>query len=463
MQPVLTPAEMAAVDAAAPEDIDELIGRAGRAVAREALDMLGGAYGRVALVIVGKGNNGNDGRVAADVLRGRGVRVEIIDAAELPAQLRPADLVIDAAYGTGFRGSWSPPVVEGSPVLAVDVPSGLDALDGSVSGSVLAADRTITFQALKPGLLFGAGPRLAGRLSVADIGLEISVPHCHLVERVDVASWWPQRALDAHKWHGAVRVVAGSAGMAGAGALCANAAARAGSGLVKASAIGERAGARAEVMEQPLAGNDWSADVLADIKRFGALAIGPGLGRDSGTLECVGAVIGGTSTPVVIDGDGLFALAGIAQRGAATVLTPHDGEYRQLTGALPGADRIAAARSLAAARGCVVLLKGPTTVVADSDGDVLLVDHGDQRLATAGSGDVLTGIIATALAAGLAPLRAAAASAWLHAEAGAVQQPWGLLAGDLVDALPRALAGLRSTHGVGAGDGERDEMSVVEQ
>jgi hydroxyethylthiazole kinase-like uncharacterized protein yjeF len=423
--------------------------------------VLGGAYGRVVWVIVGKGNNGNDGRVAADVLRGRGVRVDIIDAAGPPTRLRPADLVIDAAYGTGFRGSWSPPDVQGTPVLAVDVPSGLDALDGSVSGSVLTADRTITFQALKPGLLLGAGPRLAGRLRVADIGLEISATRCHLVERVDVASWWPQRALDAHKWQGAVRVVAGSAGMAGAGALCANAAARAGSGRVKASAIGERAGARSEVMEQRLAGNDWSVDVLADLERFGALAIGPGLGRDPGTLACVRAVIGGAPTPVVIDGDGLFALAGIAQRGAATVLTPHDGEYRQLTGALPGADRIAAVRSLAAAYGCVVLLKGPTTVVADPDGDVLLVDHGDQRLATAGSGDVLTGIIAAALAAGLPPLRAAAAAAWLHAEAGAVQQPWGLLAGDLVDALPRALAGLRSPDGVGAGNGERDEMSVT--
>ncbi len=464
MQPVLTPAEMAAVDAAAPEHIDELIDRAGRAVAREAFDMLGGAYGRVVRVIVGNGNNGNDGRVAAAVLSRRGVRVDLIDAAEPPARLASADLVIDAAYGTGFRGTWSPPDVGDTPVLAVDVPSGLDALDGSLSGNALSADRTITFQALKPGLLFGSGPRLAGQLRVVDIGLDLgpgtSAARCHLVERVDVTSWWPQRARDAHKWQGAVRIVAGSAGMIGAGALCANAAARAGSGLVKASALGGRAGARAEVMEQPLAGDDWSADVLADIERFGALAIGPGLGRDPRTLPCVRTVLRGTSIPVVIDGDGLFDLDGSAQRGGATVLTPHDGEYRQLTGALPGADRIAAGRSLAAATGCVVLLKGPTTVVADPDGDVLLVDHGDQRLATAGAGDVLTGIIATALAAGVPPLRAAAGAAWLHAEAGAVQQPWGLLAGDLVDALPRALAGLRSTHGVGAGDGDATEVTA---
>jgi hydroxyethylthiazole kinase-like uncharacterized protein yjeF len=469
MQPILTPAEMAAVDAAASVPIEELIDRAGRAVAREALDMLGGAYGRVVRVIAGKGNNGNDGRVAAEVLRRRGVQVDVIDAAEPPAELAPADLVIDAAYGTGFRGSWSPPDVQGAPVLAVDVPSGLDALDGTLSGRALVADRTVTFHAVKPGLLFGAGPRLAGQLSVADIGLDHQLDststHCHLVERTDVASWWSQRALDAHKWQGAVRVVAGSAGMTGAGALCANAAARAGSGLVKSSAVGQRAGPRAEVMEQPLTGDDWSTGVLADIERFGALALGPGIGRDSRTLACVRVVIADASIPMVIDGDGLFALADadacelIGQRDAATVLTPHDGEYRYLTGAPPGADRIAAARSLAADLGCVVLLKGPTTVIAEPGGDVLLVDHGDQRLATAGSGDVLTGIIAAALAAGLRPQRAAAAAAWLHAEAGAVQQPWGLLAGDLVDALPRALAGLRSRDG--AGDGDGDGMEVM--
>lgn len=468
MQPILTPAEMAAVDAAAPVSIDELIDRAGRAVAREALDMLGGGYGRVVRVLAGHGNNGNDGRVAAEVLRRRGVQVEVIDTAELPAELAPADLVIDAAYGTGFRGAWSPPAVHGAPVLAVDMPSGLGALDGSLTGRALVADRTVTFHALKPGLLFGAGPRLAGQLRVVDIGLDHQLdsasPACHLVERVDVASWWPQRALDAHKWQGAVRVVAGSAGMTGAGALCAHGAARAGSGLVKSSAVGELADVRAEVMEQPLTG-DWSAGVVADIERFGAIAIGPGIGRDSGTLARVREVIADAPIPMVVDGDGLFALAQaegrdlVARRGAATVLTPHDGEFRNLTGAPPASDRIASARSLAANRGGVVLLKGPTTVVADPDGDVLLIDHGDQRLATAGSGDVLTGIIAAALAAGSPPSQAAAAAAWLHAEAGAVLPPWGLLAGDLVDALPRALAGLRSRDGDAAGDGDGMEVT----
>jgi len=455
MRPILTPAEMAAVDAAAPEPIDVLIDRAGRAVARVAFEMLGGSYGRVVRVIAGKGNNGNDGRVAAQALRGRGVQVEILDAAAPPPLLAPADLIIDAAYGTGFRGTWNPPDVGPTPVLAVDVPSGVDALDGSVSGAVLAADRTVTFQALKPGLLLGTGARLAGRLDVVDIGLDLGPgssgsPGCHLVERSDVASWWPSRGIDAHKWQGAVRVVAGSVGMSGAGVLCAEGAARSGAGLVKLSALGTTTAVRSEIMQLPLgADGDWSADVLADIDRFGALAIGPGLGRTRRTLDSVRAAISGSSIPVVVDGDGLSALtdgaaAVLAGRTVSAVLTPHDGEYRHLTGALPATDRIRATRELAADLHCVVLLKGPTTIVADWNGAVLVVDHGDQRLATAGSGDVLTGMIATALAGGLDPLRAAAAGAWLHAEAGQVQQSSGLLAGDLVEAAPQALAGLRS-------------------
>jgi NAD(P)H-hydrate repair Nnr-like enzyme with NAD(P)H-hydrate epimerase domain len=161
MLPVLTPSQMAAVDAAAPEPIDELIDRAGRAVARVALDMLGGSYGRVVVVIAGKGNNGADGRVAAAVLRRRGVQVKIFDAAALPATLPSACLVIDAAYGTGFRGEWLAPDVGTTPVLAVDVPSGVDALTGVASGHVLRADCTVTFQAMKTGLLFGDGALLS--------------------------------------------------------------------------------------------------------------------------------------------------------------------------------------------------------------------------------------------------------------------------------------------------------------
>ncbi|WP_395155669.1 NAD(P)H-hydrate dehydratase [Ilumatobacter sp.] len=451
MLPVLTPSQMAAVDAAATEPIDELIDRAGRAVARIALDMLGGSYGRVVVVIAGTGNNGADGRVAAEVLRRRGVQVKVFDAAALPDTLPSAGLVIDAAYGTGFRGEWPAPHVGATPVLAVDLPSGVDALTGVASGSVLRADCTITFQAMKPGLLFGDGALLAGRIEVADIGLELPVVDQHLLGAADVVAWWPRRATDAHKWRGAVRVIGGSEGMIGAARLCAEAAARGGAGLVKLSVPGQSIETRSEIVQLEVSTTGWAAEVLVDIDRFGALAIGPGLGRGKQTMAAVLETIGAAPVPTVIDGDALFALTSddrslsalLSRRTASTVLTPHDGEFRTLTGALPGSDRVAAARSLAADTGCTVLLKGPTTVVAAADGEVLLVDHGDERLATAGTGDVLTGLVAVGLAAGLSGLHAAAAAAWVHADAARRCPPAGLLAGDLVEMLPGVLTGLR--------------------
>ena len=451
MLPVLTPSQTAAVDAAAPEPIDKLIGRAGWAVARIALDMLGGSYGRVVVVIAGKGNNGADGRVAAEVLRRRGVQVKIFDAAALPDTLPLAGLIIDAAYGTGFRGEWPAPDVGATPVLAVDVPSGIDALTGVASGNVLRADRTITFQALKPGLLFGDGALLAGRIVVADIGLELSRVDQHLLGAADVAAWWPRRAIDAHKWRGAVRVISGCEGMIGAARLCAEAAARGGAGLVKLSVPGQSIEIRSEIVQHEVPNAGWATAVLADIDRFSALAIGPGLGRDEQTMAAALETICAAPVPIVIDGDALFAVtsdgrspgAVLSSRTAPTVLTPHDGEFRTLTGALPGNDRVAATRLLAADTGCTVLLKGPTTVVAAADGEVLLVDHGDERLATAGSGDVLTGLVAVGLAAGLSGLHAAAAAAWVHADAARRCRPAGLLAGDLVEMLPVVLTGLR--------------------
>ncbi|NND74718.1 MAG: NAD(P)H-hydrate dehydratase [Ilumatobacter sp.] len=451
MIPIVTPAEMVAVDAAAPESLDVLIGRAAGAVARAAYGMLGGAYGRVVNVIAGPGNNGNDGRVAAELLRRRGIRVREFAASDCPHELPPADLVIDAAFGTGFHGTWTAPEIGDAAVLAVDIPTGVDALTGCADTGVLPADRTVTFQALKPGLLFGAGARLAGDVDVVDIGLDVSAADQHLVEASDVAGWWPARAVDAHKWRAAVRIVAGSPGMTGAAALCAAAAARAGAGLVKLSVPGTEAAVREEVVQQLVGETGWADDVLADISRFGALVVGPGIGRAEGTVADVRTVIADATVPVVVDGDALFATAWDADgaaplfenRGVGTVLTPHDGEYSLLTGALPDADRIAATRTLARDLGCTVLLKGPATVVADADGSVLVVAHGDQRLATAGTGDVLAGMIGAALAAGAPAVRAAAAAAWLHADTARSGPAEGILAGDLIEALPMALAGIR--------------------
>jgi hydroxyethylthiazole kinase-like uncharacterized protein yjeF len=453
--PIVTPAEMGAIDAAAVEPVEELIHRAGRATAQVAFDMLGGAYGRVVNVLAGGGNNGNDGRSAGASLRQRGVQVRIIDAATRPPVLPPCDLVIDAAYGTGFRGDWIAPDVtspggERPMVLAVDIASGVNALTGAAGLGVLAADRTVTFQALKPGLIFGAGRELSGDVVVADIGLDVSVATQHLVEESDVAAWWPTRAHDAHKWKGAVRVVAGSPGMLGAGRLCAEAAARSGAGLVTLSSPGIDPDARSEVIQHRIPASDFCNEVLSDLDRFGALVIGPGLGREDATITAARELISEALLPVVIDGDAIFAAAWspdgaaslVRPRRRPTVITPHDGEFSLLAGHSPAADRVAAARGLAAELGVVVLLKGPTTVVAAPDARVLVVDHGDERLATAGSGDVLAGMVGALLAAGLSPERAAAAAAWLHADAARRGPRRGLLAGDIVGLIADAIGSL---------------------
>ena len=417
--------------------------------------MLGGAYGRVVNVLAGKGNNGNDGRTAATYLRRRGVMVRVIDSAMRPPMLPPCDLVIDAAYGTGFRGEWKAPNIvsmsDGRPlVLAVDIPSGVNALTGEAGRGVLTADRTVTFQALKPGLVFGAGRTLRGAVEVADIGLDVSDATQHLVEASDVAAWWPTRSGDAHKWNGAVRVVAGSPGMLGAGRLSAEAAARSGAGLVTLSSPGIDPDGRSEIIQHRIPAADFHVEVFSDLDRFGALVIGPGLGREAGTISSVRKLIAEATLPVVIDGDAIFAAAWSADgaapllrpRGRPTVITPHDGEFSLLAGRPPGADRVSAARGLAADLGVVVVLKGPATIVATPDGQVLVVDHGDERLATAGSGDVLAGMIGSLLAAGLAPERAAAGAAWLHAHAARQGARRGLLAGDIIDLIPSALESL---------------------
>ena len=237
MLPIVTPAEMRAIDAAAPEPEEVLVERAGSAVARAAIRMMGGTYGRTVDVVAGIGNNGADGRVAARHLAARGVKVRVWPVATCPATLPAGDLVIDAAFGTGFHGSWRPPDVGDTPVLAVDLPSGLDGLTGTVDGRVLAATRTITFAALKPGLLLAHGPDLAGDIEVVDIGLDVDSA-TSLVQRDDVASWVPARASNAHKWNAAVRIIAGSRNMPGAAALCAGAAQRTGAGMVQVSVPG---------------------------------------------------------------------------------------------------------------------------------------------------------------------------------------------------------------------------------
>lgn len=445
MIPILTPEEMRAVDAAAPEPVEVLISRAGAALSRAALELLGGGYGRRVLVVAGKGNNGADGRDAAARLARRGVRVEVVAADEATTVAsRSVDLVIDAAYGTGFRGTWDPPAVGDIPVLAVDIPSGVDATSGEADRA-LAAQRSVTFAALKPGLLLGRGRFLAGTVTVADIGLDATGARAQLVEDVDVATALVERPADAHKWHSALWVVAGSPGMTGAAHLVTRAAQRSGAGYVRLStpgaALGE--GAPTEAVVTSVDRRGWAGEVLAGAERFAAMVVGPGLGRDADTAKEVRALVAGTELPCVVDGDALAAL-GESPTGLSptTVLTPHDGEYARLCGHAPGADRFEATRRLAAGSGATVLLKGPTTVVASPTGEVLVSTAGDARLATAGTGDVLSGVIGALLATGVAPALAAAIGAHLHGRAAGLGWRRALVAGDVVDLLPLAIEAL---------------------
>lgn len=443
MIPIVTPAEMGEIDRAAPEPVDELIARAGAAATAVALEMLGGTYGRRVVVVAGKGNNGNDGRDVARRLARRGVRVQVIDVAEAPAALPACDLVVDAAFGTGFRGSYRAPDAGRAPVLAIDIPSGVDGLTGAASERVLAADRTVTFAALKPGLLLQPGARLAGEVSVADIGLDTSRARAHLVEDADVRAWIPDRPPTAHKWQRALWVVGGSPGLEGAAILASTAAMRAGAGYVRWSSPGAVAlpGKPVEVVATELPSTGWADGVVDGAERFQALLLGNGLGLAEGHADQVRRVVRELDVPVVVDADGLTHLgadASAATKGT-TVLTPHDGEFARLAGAPPGADRFAAVRELAARLGAVVLLKGPVTLVAAPDGRVLASASGDARLATLGTGDVLAGILGAFCAMGVDPFHAAAAAAHVHGRAAEAGPRHGLVAGDLVEQLPATL------------------------
>lgn len=441
--PVVTPAEMKAIDDAAAEPVETLIERAGAAVARAALDLLGGAYGRRVVVVAGKGNNGADGRAAAGRLRRRGVRVHLIDAASAPKRLPPSDLVVDAAYGTGFRGEYQAPDPAGAPVLAVDIPSGVNGLTGEAGGGAVRATRTVTFAALKPGLLLGAGRELTGEVTVVDIGLSTESATAALVEEADLRAWLPRRPLNAHKWQTALYVVAGSAGMTGAAHLCARAAMRAGAGTVRLAIPGVAPDPPfLEVVGRTIPATDWADAVMADAERAKAMVVGPGLSRTDSTRDAVRRLVAAAPQPMLIDADGLYALGAaddVVRRDAPTVLTPHDGEFARLAGERPGPDRLGATRDLARRTGATTLLKGSTTVVSDPGGRALFTTTGDQRLATAGTGDVLAGVIGAFLAMGIDPLPAAGLGAYVHGAAGRLGDERGLVAGDLLDRLPQVL------------------------
>lgn len=471
MIPVLTPAEMGEVDRSAPEPVEVLVERAGFTVAAAARRLMGGCYGRRVVVLAGPGNNGADGRVAAHRLSAWGARVQVIEAAGLVGgePLPPADLVIDAAYGTGLSRPYEPPDPGSSPVLAVDIPSGLSGVAGT--GTSLRADVTVTFAAYKPGLLIGEGRDRCGRVELAGIGLEglaAGRAGMWMVGDGDLEQL-PRRPADGHKWQTAVLIVGGSSTMNGAPLMVAHGAMRSGAGYALVAVPGSPEGGGLPPGEQvgvELPDGDWVPAAARAASRVKALAIGPGLGErarhaDGGTGPDtpVGRLLGAADVPAVVDADGITALGGMeavravtGRRSAPLVLTPHEGEYARLTGHLPRHDRIADVRETADQTGAVVLLKGATTIVAEPEGRVLIAAAGHPNLATAGTGDTLSGIITAFLARGLGPLEAAALGALTHGRASGRGRPEGLVASDLPDLVADYLS---DTLGPGPGRGGR--------
>lgn len=448
MKPVVTVEEMRSIDAASPVAEMELIHRAGWAVSRAAIRMMGGTYGRRVVLIAGPGNNGADARKAAEFLAARGVRCKTFAPGELVV-VPGCDLVIDGAYGTGFRGEYTAPDPNGAPVLAIDIPTGVNGNTGvAVQGSV-RADVTVTFAALKPGHLLHDGPDHVGALELVDIGLDTSVATMHLFEDGDLEWALPLAKRDSHKWKTAVGVVAGSPGMMGAARLVVTGAQRAGAGMVRllSPGVGATDGLATEAVVMDGTSDNWVKTIDAIAHRLHAVAAGPGLGRSDIVRERMRELTRADSTPLVLDADGLMVLgdeegrSALMDRQKPVVLTPHDGEFEALAGSASGDDRVGAVRSLAARTNSVVLLKGSTTVVAAPDSTVYFSTAGDVRLATAGTGDVLTGVVAAFVAQGVEPALAAVAAANVHGRAAKNSYSRGLIASD----LPENVAKLVST------------------
>ncbi len=501
MRPLLTPAEAGELDRAtqaAGTPAEVLMERAGAGVARACLDLLGGGYGRRAVVVCGKGNNGGDGLVAARHLFRAGVRpvvflmepgqdlrepsagnlgrleretevrVRPFDPAALARELARADLAIDAIFGTGFRGApedeWAEAIESlnagGAPIVAVDIASGVDGATGEVGGVAVRADLTVTFGAAKFGSVLLPGAAFAGDVRVMDIGFDEAAlsTTAGLSDPADVAAVLPERPVDGHKRaSGTLVVVAGSRGMPGAARLAARAAGRAGAGYVivatPASAMPSIQADLAEAVFLPLpetpSGSIAAEAIGAVTEAAGgahAVAIGPGLSRDEETTSFVRALVREAAVPTVLDADALNAFAGaheaLSDRKSEAVLTPHLGELARLLGR-PAGDRLSEARSLALAVDAVALLKGTRSVIAAPDGSVRVNPTGSPALATAGTGDVLTGTIGGLLARGVEPFAAAWAGAYLHGLAGilaAGPEGDGIVAGDVIERLPEAIA-----------------------
>jgi|tagenome__1003787_1003787.scaffolds.fasta_scaffold20886648_2 ADP-dependent NAD(P)H-hydrate dehydratase / NAD(P)H-hydrate epimerase len=482
---LLTPAEMAECDhltiAGGTPGIS-LMERAGRAVADAVARH---PLGNRVVVVVGPGNNGGDGFIAARVLAERGYPVRVLllgyiealrrDAAEAarlwarpvegatPEAIGGEDVIVDALFGAGLnrpvegeaRAIIEAMNASGAPIVAVDLPSGINGASGAVMGAAVMARESITFFRRKPGHVLLPGRAHAGRVGTMDIGIPDSV-----LERVrpqtfanGPALWgstFPIPRLEGHKYsRGHAVVVSGDLSFAGAARLAARGALRAGAGLVTLAspraALSVNAAASLAVMVRGVDAADELRALLADT-RLNAVALGPGLGVGAETRALVTAALDGERA-VVLDADALTSFAddpvalfaAISSRTRPVVLTPHQGEFSRLFNQIgqEAADtsKLTLARMAARASGAIVLLKGPDTVIATPDGRAAINENAPPWLATAGAGDVLAGMIAGLLAQQMPALEAACAGAWLHGEAGN-EAGAGLISEDLSEALP---------------------------
>jgi hydroxyethylthiazole kinase-like uncharacterized protein yjeF len=412
-------------------------------------------------VVCGGGSNGGDGRIVARHLEEAGRHVRVVDAKAADRDLGKADVIVDALFGTGFTGTPRDDAralidavnQHSARVLSIDLPSGVDASTGETAGVAVEADVTVTFHARKVGLVVAPGRFHAGRVRVADIELESESTRVRSATAalLDVV---PRRGERDNKYtSGHVLVVGGSRGLTGAPQLTALAAMRADAGYVTVAApestVATLEQRLLEAVKRGLAeGTDGTlaasaVDAILELAgKASAIAIGPGLGRGDGPSAVVRRVLAEAELPVVVDADGLFALEP-GDWPAPRVLTPHEGELGRLLGRESkeiAAHRLAAVREAVERFRCCVLLKGPDTIVAAPDAGEIVVSLGRPSLATAGTGDVLTGIVAAFLAKGVEPQLAAAAAAVAQQRA-SVEAPQnsGLVAGDLIDVLPRVL------------------------
>ncbi len=504
---VVTAQEMAAVDEFTIKTLDlpgrvlmENAGREAFAIIRARWQPLSG---KNAAIFCGKGNNGGDGFVIARLLGEAGVACETFllgkpddlrgdalancgileklghavislpHARELP-DLSQKDFIVDALLGTGVRGALQSHFAEvihhlnasRKPVVAIDLPTGMDTDSGAVAGPCIRATMTITFGARKTGLLFSPARECAGEIYVADVGFpELAYQNAagpsYLLHGPSMANWLPQRPPDAFKNRmGQILVIAGARGFGGAARLTATAALRAGAGLVvlaaPASLVPSFEAAVAEVIKLPLPERE---DGTVAPGAFEALqerlswahvvALGPGLGTSPAVLEFVKQVLENFKETIVLDADGLNVLSGdlqvLRQSAGRLILTPHPGELKRLAArepALLSGSPVERARRVAEEIGHILVLKGAPTIVALPSEEILINSTGNAGMATAGSGDVLTGLIAGLAGQGLTPAMAAGLGVYLHGLAGDLAKDrlsmWGLMAGDILEGLPQA-------------------------